>query len=100
MSQCANGTSRSFFCGKLSRGAPTKDTGYRSRASPACLKKSSTARKKFLPIWKIPAAVKQNQSGEEENRPSRCRNHKSRSWTCYKRESFRVSVRVATFAQG
>src|SRR6476646_2269427 len=89
MSPCANGMSRSFFCAKSSRVAPTKVTAYRSRASPACLKKSSTARKKFLPTWKVPAALRRNQRGEEENRPSRCRNPKNRRWTCYKRQSLR-----------
>ena len=79
-----------IFLRKIIPAAPTKVTAYRSRASPACLKKSSTARKKFLPIWKVPAALRQNQSGEEENRPSRCRNPKSRRWTCYKREPSRA----------
>src|SRR6267378_51114 len=99
MSLCANGMSRSFFCAKSSRAAPTKVTAFRSRASPACLKKSSIAPKKFLPTWRVPAALRQNQSGEEENRPNRCRNPKSRRWTCYKRESLRGPARVTTFAR-
>src|SRR5580765_3607200 len=96
MSPCANGTSRSFSSAKSFPAAPTKVTAYKWPASPACPKKSSIVRKKFLPIWKVPAALRQNQSGEEENRPSRCRNRKSRSWTCYKRESVRGSARVTT----
>src|SRR6476646_8449746 len=100
MSPCANGMSRSFFCAKSSPAAPTKVTAFRSRASQGCLKKSSIERKRFLLIWKVPAAQRQNQSGEEENRPSRCRNPKSRRWTCYKRESLRGPARVATFTRG
>src|SRR5882762_10192999 len=100
MSLCANGMSRSFFCAKSSRAAPTKVTAFRSRASPACLKKSSIAPKKFLPTWRVPVALRQNQSGEEENRPNRCRNPKSHRWTCYKRESLRGPARVATFGRG
>src|SRR5882724_11774034 len=83
MSLCANGTSKSFFSAKSFLAAQTKVTAYRWPVSPACLKKSSIARKKSLPIWKVLAALRQNQSGEEENRSSRCRNRKSRSWTCY-----------------
>src|SRR2546425_1282053 len=83
MSPCANGTNRSFFSAKSFPAAPTRVTAYRWLVSPVCLKKSSIARKKFLPIWKVLAALRQNQSGEEKNRPSRCRNRKSRSWTCY-----------------
>src|SRR5882724_1342154 len=90
MSPCANGTNRSFFCAKSFPAAQTKVTAYRWPVSPVCLKKSSIARKKFLPIWKVRTALKQNQSGEEENRPSRCRNRKSRNWTCYNRESSRT----------
>src|SRR6266508_2516762 len=90
MSLYANGTSRSFSSANSSLAAPTKATAYRLRASPVCPKKSSIAPKKFLPIWKVPAALRQNQSGGEENRPSRCRNRKSRNWTCYKREPSRT----------
>src|SRR6266540_3894253 len=90
MSPYANGTSRSFSSAKSSLAAPTKATAYRLRAWPVCPRKSSIAPKKFLPIWKVPAALRQNQSGGEENRPSRCRNRKSRNWTCYKREPSRT----------
>src|SRR5438477_7163794 len=86
MSPCANGTSKSFFSAKSFPAAPTRVTAYRWPVSPVCLKKSSIARKKFLPIWKVRTALRQNQSREEENRSSRCRNRKSRSWTCYKRK--------------
>src|SRR5438093_13758511 len=82
MSPCVNGTSRSFFCAKSFPAAPTKVTAYRWPVLPVCLKKSSIARKKFLPIWKVLAVLRQNQSREEENRPSRCQNPKSRSWIC------------------
>src|SRR5512132_103636 len=98
MSPCANGTSRSFFSAKSSPAALTKVTAYRWPVSPACLKKSSIERKKFLPIWKVLAALKQNQSGEEENRPSRCQNRKSRSWTCYKREPSRTGLELPSRA--
>ena len=81
-----------IFLRKIIPAVPTKVTAYRWPVSPACPKKSSIARKKFLPIWKVLAALRQNQSGEEENRPSRCRNRKSRSWTCYKRASLRESA--------
>src|SRR6266487_6000986 len=94
MSPCANGTNKSFFSAKSSLAAPTKVTAYRWPVSPACLKKSSIAQKKFSPIWKVLAALRQNQSGEEENRPSRCRNRKSRSWTCYKREPSRTGLEL------
>src|SRR6266850_3203561 len=90
MSPCANGTSKSFFSAKSFPAAPTRVTAYRWPVLPVCLKKSSIARKKFLRIWKVLAAPRQNQSGEEENRSSRCRNRKSRSWTCYKREPSRT----------
>src|SRR4029077_4931470 len=96
----ANGMSRSFFSAKSSPAGLTKVTAYRSRASLAYLKKSLIERKKFLPIWKVPAALRQNQSGEEETRPNRCRNPKSRRWICYKRESLRGPARVATLARG
>src|SRR5262245_46952325 len=82
MSLCANGTSRLFSFVRSSQAEPTKVTAYRWRVLPVYLKKSSIAPKKFLPIWKVPAALTQNQSGAEENRPSRCRNRKSRSWIC------------------
>src|SRR3954453_21006233 len=83
MSPFANGKSRLFFYAKSSPAARTKATAYRSRASPACLKKSSIAPKKFLPIWRVPAAPRQNQNGEEKNRRRQCRNRKSRNWTFY-----------------
>src|SRR5438477_1823718 len=94
MSPYANGMSRSFFCAKSSRAAPTKVTAYRWPVSPACLKKSSIARKKFLLTWKVPVALSQNQSGEEESRLRRCRNRKSRNWTCYN-ESLRGPAQIA-----
>src|SRR5205814_2240391 len=105
MSPYANGMSRSFFCAKSSRAAPTKVTAYRWPVSPACLKKSSIARKKFLLTWKVPVALSQNQSGEEESRLRRCRNRKSRNWTCYKREPSRTGsnchlARALTHASG
>src|SRR5918996_2249448 len=90
MSPCANGTSRSFFSAKSFPAAPTKVTESKSRVSPVYLKKSSIGRKKFSPIWKVPAALKQNQSHEQKNPRSRCPNRKSRNWTCYKREQARA----------
>src|SRR5215471_11485894 len=90
MSPCANGTSRSFFFARSSRAAPTKVTAYRWPASPVCPKKFSIAPKKFLPTWKVPAALRQNRSHEEENRPSRCRIRKSHSWICYERQPSRT----------
>src|SRR5437667_5407606 len=88
MSPCANGTSKSFFSAKSFPAAPTRVTAYRWPVLPVCRKKSSIARKKFLPIWKVLAALRQNQSGEEENRSSRCRNRKSRNWICCEVENF------------
>src|SRR5215211_7241570 len=94
MSPCANGTNRSFFSAKSSLVAQTKVTAYRWPVSPACRKQSSIARRKFLPIWNVLAAVRQNQSAEKKNRPNRCRNRKSRSWTCYEVD-LRGPARVA-----
>src|SRR5882757_376180 len=97
MSPCANGTSKSFFSAKSFPEAPIKVMAYRWPVLPVCLKKSSIARKKFLPTWKVLAALRQNQSGEEKNRPSQCRNRKSRSWTCYN-QSLRGPARIGSRA--
>src|SRR6266403_1450460 len=58
MSPCANGMSKSFFSAKSFPAAPTRVTAYRWPVSPGCLKKSSIAREKFLPIWKVLAALR------------------------------------------
>src|SRR5215471_1091693 len=90
MSQCANGTNRLFFFAKSFPGAPIKVTRSKSPVSPAYPKRFWIAPKRFLPIWKLPAALGQNQNAEEESRQSRCRNRRSRSWISYKRQRSRT----------
>src|ERR1035437_6937646 len=45
---CANGTTRSCSCEKLSRAARTKATAFTSRDWPACRRKCWSARNRFL----------------------------------------------------
>src|SRR5262245_12099935 len=82
MSQCANGTSRSFSFGRLSLAVPTRVMGSKSHASPDCPKKFSIVPKKFWRIWRLPAARQHKLNPVRKDQRDRCPKRRSHSWIC------------------